>query len=272
MKLGKPKAIFLFTSSSAVSNALMNALNQNTHFTSEVYLLKNLPANLNLTNYDLVFIDYLYTSTPNLDKVTPMIEEAKAKNIPVIITITYYMTNPTNINLTQHPWIRQYWSSISPENAVNLVKYMAVNFLGANDTYTAPINLTKVGIYHPDTSQIFSNLTSYLKWYTKYNASKPTMGLMFGEASYNKADTISVDALIRGLEARGYNVIPYFLDHETYPLGQADIQTFLVANGTFLPDLIVHYRAAGWDMIRSYNDTMAELISMDVPIIKALIL
>ena len=49
-----------------------------------------------------------------------------------------------------------------------------------------------------------------------------------------------------------------------------DINKFLVANGTFLPDLVIHYRAAGWDMIRSYNESMAELISMDVPIIKAL--
>ena len=42
LKLGKPKAIFLFTSASAISNALMNALDQNPHFTSEIYLLKNI--------------------------------------------------------------------------------------------------------------------------------------------------------------------------------------------------------------------------------------
>lgn len=269
-KLGKPKAVFLFTSSSAISNALMNALDQNTHFTSEVYLLKNLPANLNLTKYDLVFIDYLYTSTPNLDKITPLIEEAKAKDIPVIITTTYYMLNPTNVNSTKLSTIRQYWTNISPENAKNMIKYLAVNFLGTKDTYQAPITLIKVGVYHPDAGKVFSNLTSYLAWYKKYNPNKPTVAVMFGEFSYNKADTAAVDALIRGFEARGYNVIPYFLDHETYPLGQVDINTFLVYNGKFLPDLVVHYRAAGWDMIRPYNDTMAELLSMDVPIIKAL--
>jgi len=269
-KLGKPKAVFLFTSSSAISNALMNALDQNPHFTSEVYLLKNLPANLNLTNYDLVFIDYLYTSTPNLDKITPLIEEAKAKNIPVVITITYYMSNPANVDLTQHPWIRQYWSNISPENAKNMVKYLAVNFLGATDTYQDPVTLLKEGIYHPDTDQIFSNLTSYLNWYTEYNTNKPTVAVLFGQFSYNKADTAAVDALIRGFEAKGYNVIPYFFDHETYPEGQPKMDTYLVKDGKFLPDLIIHYRAAGWDMIRSYNDTMAELILMNVPIIKAL--
>ncbi|MDP1553654.1 MAG: cobaltochelatase subunit CobN, partial [Methanobacteriaceae archaeon] len=247
LSLGKPKAIFLFTSTSAISNALMNALEANPHFTSEVYLLKDMPANLNLTNYDLVFFDYLWTSSANLARVTPLIEEAKNANIPVIVTVTYYMTNPTNINLTQHPWIRQYWTSISPENAVNLLKYMAVNFLGATDTYKAPATLTKVGIYHPDTTQIFSNLDSYLSWYTRYDPTKPTVALMFGEAVYNKANTLAVNAIIQGLESRGYNVIPYFLDHETYALGKVDINTFLVANGTFLPDLVIHYRAAGWD-------------------------
>ena len=270
LSLGKPKAIFLFTSASAISNALMNALEMNPHFTSDVYLLKDMPVNLNLTNYDLVFFDYLWTSSPNLARVNPLIEEAKNANIPVIVTVTYYMTNPTNINLTEHPWIRQYWTSISPGNAVNLIKYMAVNFLGATDTYQAPANLTKVGIYHPDTNQIFSNLDSYLTWYTRYDPTKPTVALMFGQAVYNKANTLSVNAIIQGLESRGYNVIPYFLDHETYVLGQVDINTFLVANGAFLPDLVIHYRAAGWDMIRSYDETMAELIAMNVPIMKAL--
>lgn len=269
-KLGKPKVVFLFTSSSAVSNTLMNALDQNAHFTSEVYSLKNLPAGLNLTKYDLVFIDYLYTSTPNLDKITPLIEEAKAKDIPVVITTTYYMENPTNVNSAKLSVIRQYWTNISPENVKNMLKYMAVNFLGVKDTYQAPGTVVKVGIYHPDADKVFSNLTSYLGWYKKYNSKKPTVAVMFGEFSYNKADTAAVDALIRGFEAKGYNVIPYFLDHETYPLGQVDINTFLVYKGKFLPDLVVHYRAAGWDMIRSYNDTMAELISMNVPIIKAL--
>jgi len=269
-KLGKPKVVFLFTSSSAVSNTLMNALDQNTHFTSEVYLLKNLPAGLNLTKYDLVFIDYLYTSTPNLDKITPLIEEAKAKDIHVIITTTYYMSNPTNVDLTKLSAIRQYWTNISPENVKNMLKYMAVNFLGVKDSYQSPATVVKVGIYHPDADKVFSNLTSYLAWYKKYNSNKPTVAVMFGQFSYNKADTAAVDALISGFEAKGYNVIPYFLDHETYPLGQVDINTFLVYKGKFLPDLVVHYRAAGWDMIRSYNDTMAELISMNVPIIKAL--
>ena len=137
-KLGKPKAVFLFTSSSAISNTLMNALDQNTHFTSEVYLLKNLPAGLNLTKYDLVFIDYLYTSTPNLDKITPLIEEAKAKNIPVIITTTYYMSNPTNVDSAKLSAIRQYWTNLSPENAKNMIKYISVNFLGVKDTYQGP--------------------------------------------------------------------------------------------------------------------------------------
>ena len=270
LQLGKPKVIFLFAGASSISSALMNALDQNPHFTSEVCLIKNMPANLNLTNYNLVFVDYLYSSTPNVDALKLLIEEAKAKNIPVIVTTTSGMGNPTNVNLTQHSWIRQYWTNISPENGLNLVKYLAVNFLGANDTYQAPVNLTKVGIYHPDGNQIYSNLSSYLAWYSKYNPLKPTVAVMFGEAVYNKANTMAVDALIRGLESRGYNVIPYFLDHETYPLGKVDINKFLMANGKFLPDLVIHYRAAGWDMIRSYNETMAELISMDVPIIKAL--
>ncbi|MEN6293338.1 MAG: cobaltochelatase subunit CobN, partial [Methanobacterium sp.] len=268
-KLGKPKVVFLFTSSSAISNALMNALNENQHFTSEVYLLKNLPANIKITDYDLVFIDYLASSTPNLEKVKVLIEEAKAKNIPVIITKNYDIPDQIDI-ISTHPWIRNYWSDICPENAKNMIKYIAVKFLGANDTYQAPITLTKVGIYHPDAGKIFSNLTSYLAWYKKYNKDNPTVAVMFGQASYNKANTASVDALIRGFEAKGYNVIPYFLDHETYALGKVDINTFLVSNGVFLPDLVIHYRAAGWDMIKSYNETMAELIAMNVPIIKAL--
>jgi cobaltochelatase CobN len=147
----------------------------------------------------------------------PLIEEAKAANIPVIVTITYYMDSPTNVNLTQHPWIRQYWTNISPENGKRLVQYLAVNFLGVSGTTQPPITLVKEGIYHPDAQQIFTNLDSYLNWYTRYDLNKPTVAVMFGQFSYNKADTAAVDALIRGFEEKGFNVIPYFLDHETYP-------------------------------------------------------
>jgi cobaltochelatase CobN len=285
-KLGKPKVLFLLGGLGGTSDiypALIDAINNRHDIESTIVRKNAIPAGLNFKNFDLIFVDAIWPSTPNYENLKALLQDAMAHNVIVANRAPYNIPwqEVGNVNMTVHAWIPTYWTntnqyktSTSVHNMNNLIDYLCVKFLGLTSINTggnpkAPITLPKEGIYHPDASSYFTNLNSYLSWY-KYNSSKPTVALCIGQTVYNNLDSAVVDKLIRAFEALGYNVVPYFYDHEGTAQGEPKVDTYLIKNGKCIADLIIHYRAAGWNTVLPSEDVITELERLNVPIIKAL--
>lgn len=283
----KPKVLFLLGGlggTTATSNPLLSAINNRTDIQSTI-VSKNNCSMINFNNYDLIFIDAIWPKTPDYLSLKERINEAMKNNVTVVTRAIYSIADwkeVGNVNMKVHSWIPSYWTNInvymtpiSIHNANNLIDYLATNFLNLKSINPEgkslkPISLPKEGIYHPDYSNFFSNLSSYLDWYKNYDVNKPTIAICFGEASFNNLDTLTIDSLIEQIENKNINVIPYFYNHEGRQYGQPNVEKFLMVNGTSPVDLIIHYRAAGWNTEYSHENVTAELEKLNVPIVKAL--
>ncbi|MEN4019005.1 MAG: cobaltochelatase subunit CobN [Methanobacterium sp.] len=262
-ELGKPKALFLFHSS--INPIFATALVDCGFLESDMRLISNLPDRI--TDYDLVFIDWLWGKTSNLDRIRTLMNEAIGKKIPVIVT-RHWTTLPEGVihahGHKEHQWIRDYWTNMSSANSKELLKYLGNRFLGLNvGEPQAPVTVIKTGIYHPRATQLFGSLDDYLEWYGPTEGKK-TVGILFHANDYLTGDLEAVNALIKDFENKGIKVIPYFYEHE----GKPDINKFLMKNGRSAVDAIVHYKMFGWSPKSSSEDVVVELEKLGVPIIK----
>ncbi|MEA1943761.1 MAG: cobaltochelatase subunit CobN, partial [Euryarchaeota archaeon] len=220
----EPAVIFLL--GAAPSPKFVDAVKDCDYLKSDIYLIENLPDDIDLTSYDLVFIDWLWKMTPNLERLTSLIDLAKADDVTVIVRKTYYIAPPEeigNVDPGEHPWIGEYWENINDENARNLLIYLGANFLGLAGVPEEPVTLPHEGIYHPDAERVFGDLGSYLEWYD-YDPDKPTIGILFHETNYIKRGPDVEDSLIRAFEERGVNVVAYYYPHS----GRPDLDNFLI--------------------------------------------
>ena len=186
-----------------------------------VYNNYNVPLDLNLTTYDVIFASRLYTE-PIQNVVVPILDAAKEHNVSVICT---HPAELSNIDLVEHPYIMQYWGSRNTRNMERLLFYLGVEFCGLDGVIEEPSVIPNKGIYHPDTNRIFDSLNEYLEWYENdtgthhiYNPDNLTLGLVFWKERYGTGEIGVVDKFIRETEARGANVIaaypPYLLFEE----------------------------------------------------------
>ena len=246
-------------------------VNYTTHLTTP-----SLPSNLNFTNQNLVVLD-LY-----MDSYVPVVEgavnEAKKNNATVIILspLTNTSQKLSTVNLTQHPYITQYFDNGGLENEKRLLQYIMINFFGLNETVRPPVTIPVTGIYHPDSGVPFANVTDYLQWYQsdgthhKYDPDKPTVGIVFQRDSYTKSSTSWVDSLIHKLEAQGINCVAEFGmlgDSLTIIMNTTNLKTNLPI------DLLISAKSY---RLRSYSNESLEkgvdyLNALNVPVINAVI-
>nr|CBH37639.1 hypothetical secreted protein, CobN/magnesium chelatase family [uncultured archaeon] len=214
----EPKMAFFSISDGDIF--LIKRAAENIGLNVSVYSNYNVPLDLNLTTYDVIFASRLYTE-PIQNVVVPILEAAKEHNVPVICTYAEF----GNINLTEHPYIGQYWGSRNTKNMERLLVYLAVEFCGLEGVIEEPSTIPNEGIYHPDTDRIFDGLSEYLDWYENdtgahhvYNPDNLTLGLVFWKERYGTGEIGVVDKFIRETEVRGVNIIaaypPYLLFEE----------------------------------------------------------
>lgn len=264
-ELGKSKALFLFHTS--INPVFATAVVDCNFKISDIRLISNLPANF--TDYDLVFVDWMWGRTPNLDRIRTLMREAIGNGTHVIVTRTW-TTLPEGVihahGHREHQWIRDYWTNMSSTNSRELLRYLGDRFLKLNVGQPhAPVPIKKTGIYHPGTMQLFDSLDDYLNWYGPTEGKK-TVGILFHANDYLVGDLEAVDALIKDFENKGIRVIPYFYEHE----GKPDIDKFLMKNNKSAVDAIIHYKMFGWSPKSSSEDVAAALEKLGVPIIKGM--
>jgi cobaltochelatase CobN len=232
-----------------------------------IYRTKSIPDNLSLSTQDVIFTDTA-VGLDTLSEIEQAVNDAKEQNNASVISLGKpphdYLAN---VNSTDHPWIKQYWANGGFENIKRLLAYLGVNFCGLNATIQEPIVLPKDFIYHPDSVEIFKNLTEYLAWYGNdigthhlYDPSKPTVGIRTFKAMYAVGHTEVPDALVRGFEARGVNVIPIC----EWRLNT----TFYIVNDTSIVDTIISIKSFRMNY-GSPEKGIADLERINVSVLKA---
>ena len=266
-KLGKHKVLFILNSANP---KFIDAVKECDYLAITVYSAKKLPDTIKVRDYDMIFVDWLSSGSSNSKKIEGWLNEAAKNDKLALITIHYAMSLSKQVIIangsTQYRDIRDYWSNMNNINSKELLKFIGVKFFALKDLGQpqAPVAVKKEAIYHPKASKLFDSLADYDKWYT-YKSGKPTVGIIFHETDYKNGDFTTVDALIRAFENKGYNVIPYFYQHD----GRPNINKYLMRNGKSAVDLIIHYKMFGWSTKSTPEEIQADLKKLDVPVLKA---
>lgn len=176
----------------------------------------NQAAETDLTSFDIIALYHV----PYRPDIQERLDEANSTSRTVYISGGSFLWE-VNVdqNIGTHVY-KEYWISSGVENHRNLLTYLAVTLMDAEEEVTPGIKLSRSGIFHPDYKSefqpcndgLFKNITSYMEWYNgtgKYHPGKPTVGLTLSgyyyANGYNLADWI---VIIREFESRGVNVIP----------------------------------------------------------------
>ena len=93
------------------------------------------------------------------------------------------------------------------QNFQNLFLFLSDTYFGTDHGHEAPAPLPWEGIYHPDVSD-GAEVDSYIAH--RFQAGRPSIGLLFYRAHWMSGNLLPIDALIRSLESKGANVLPVF--------------------------------------------------------------
>ncbi len=218
---------------------------------------------LNLSSYDLIFLEMIGSEAATL--LQQPIAEAKARGIPVVILNSEGYDSLGNVNLSDHPFIQQYWDYGRVENMRRMLSYLAANFCGLDIVVDEPLPAPGEYIYHPDYPDLFENLSSYLDWYGnksgyQFNRSHPSIGVI---SYYQDLDHADRAALVRALERRGANVIDLGFS------SPSSLQDFFRQNNSTIVDALILTKS----FRISYGDPdqgIADLEELNVPVLRGM--
>ncbi len=263
-KEDRPKVVFIIGGESYLPMFIKAGKDCSLNVT--VYSSKRLPSELNLTTYELIFLQMIGAG---ITQIEPAINEAKEKGIPVMIIHPGVYGYLGTINMTEHPWVEEYWDNAGIENLRRLLTYIGVKFCGVDAIIEEPLSTPLEGIYHPDSDKLFENLTEYIGWYNatgKYHPNKPTIGIVFYDSHYKTGDINIENRIIRELEEREVNTIPTFLYYKNPDV----INKFFIRGNETIVDAIVSIRCFRF-YGRAPEKGILELKRLDVPVINAII-
>ena len=217
----------------------------------------------NLSSYGLIFLEML--GADDVSRLKPLIDDAKKSGIPVIVLNSRGYEGLGNVNLSDHPNIQKYWDYSGVENMRRLYYYLAASILGMNVNVEDPVPTPKEYIYHPDSAEIFDNISLYLDWYEHksghhYNRSAPTIGIL---SYYADRGQIDIKSLILALERKGANVIDLGFSNTS------SLRRFFFKNGTSIVDAVILTKS----FQVNYGDTdqgISDLEDLNVPVLRAI--
>lgn len=216
---------------------------------------EKIPADINLTNYDVVFVCGWNTGAPGLQSKLDA-----AKQYTNVIVINPGALSSGNIDLNSYPEITKYWTYPTANNLRNLIIYLGIKFCGLNATVGTPETMPSIGIYHPDAPILFENQTDYLEWYKNadtnytYDPTKTTVGIITSRSHITSNNTKATDHIIKALEEKGCNVIA------VYGSSDWDVDKFFAKDGKSLVDVII-------SIMYNVQNEATNFTFLDVPIL-----
>lgn len=106
-----------------------------------------------------------------------------------------------------------YYRNLTVNNMINMVRLAVQRHMDPSVTVREVETLPQVCIHHPDASETFDDPKAYKKWVmtrSGANVSNPWVGIMFYVNTLKEGQVEAADALIKKLEAAGFNVMPCF--------------------------------------------------------------
>jgi len=118
-------------------------------------------------------------------------------------------------------------------NLTHALRYLIQSLYKLDTGAEEPEVIALEGIFHPATTEVFSSLTSYLQWYSKYKNCQEGiwLGLLTHRSNWVSRDLAVETAIIAELEILGFNLIPVF----TYGSSNPELKT------KDFPDMIKSY-------------------------------
>ena len=165
--------------------------------------------------------------------------------------------------------IDAYYKTRVPENLKNMVLYALRKDFGFGVPVEEPVGLPESGIYESREKKEYTNFDVYQKALERRDnrpgkGGRPWVGVLFYRTSIESAQTEPVDAVIRSLEASGFNVLAAY----AYPT-EAAIRNIFLAPGVPKIRLLV---ALGAKMSQNAEAVIPLLNRLGVPVINAVAL
>ncbi len=109
--------------------------------------------------------------------------------------------------------IQAYYKNISVPNIQNMIYRIVHEEFNSSISYQKVQRRPKVGIYHPQAEQIFTDFSEYRSWYEqehKTSSKRPWLGMMFYSSSLIAGQRNCMDKLIQKVEQADWNVAACF--------------------------------------------------------------
>ncbi|HPA13697.1 MAG TPA: cobaltochelatase subunit CobN [Desulfobacterales bacterium] len=172
-------------------------------------LEKNPAAKEFITGSSVVFVNVMMTELADF-----MVKEQ------LMAGRTVYALNPpgdpealTEKGYIFDPEIMDYYHNMTVGNMIHMVRMAVRRHIDPTVTFEALERLPEACIYHPDGPEKFQDVKSYRNWYAgrkNHRLQNPWVGFMFYNNNLKVGQVEAADAMIRKLEASGFNVLPCF--------------------------------------------------------------
>lgn len=239
---GRPRIACVFSRTSEVAS--MTSVSGNSTIQSmmdiSVYLGRsNEDLSFNLDGNDVILLSNL--DAPVVEAIRDTVEDARDNGSvviacgPLVESYNLHTVDPSDPAVAE---IAAYLEYPSDTNFENLARYIGVTYCNITTDVAPPQERPVYGIYHPDAPNIFATSAEYLDWYSasgRYDATRPTVGIITGEYKYMDRDGPMIDALVRSFEEKDVNVIVATYHYKD----PVRIGYFLDNNGAVLIDTAV---------------------------------
>ena len=164
--------------------------------------------------------------------------------------------------------IGSYYNNAGRDNYRNMMLFIANDFLGlSNEQAQNPIIIPKVGLYHyayqgqvTDQEQAFFD-------YLAPKENQPVIAIGMHKSVVDYEQQQIVDAMIKGLEAKGAKALGFFFEGEDEAMNYTDLLSIEDEAGNIIPrvDLLINYRS-----LHFVEKRRGEFERLGVPVLHAI--
>ncbi len=194
---------------------------------------------------------------------------AQYPNVPVI-SLGDLLNKQMNQGLpkAQATKIASYYNNAGRKNYRNMMVYIASDFLKvSSEIAKAPIVVPNVGLYHYDFPGLVTSDEAAFFKYLDIQEIQPVIAIGIHRSVVDYEQQQIVDAVLKGLEAKGAKALAYFFEGKDEVKNFTDLLSVAGADGeqTSRVDLLINYRSLHFVAKRR-----AEFEKLGVPVLHAL--
>lgn len=150
----------------------------------------------------------------------------------------------TTVNEKYAAIVQAYLTIGGKENVKNALYFLLKEILGAKVSVNVPQAVAWQGIYVPQKDIVLERIEEYLTNPALYQGERKTIGILFSRSNWINHDTRIVDALVKEIQACGYNALPVFsVDRYDPKNGRQDniavIENYFIKNKQPLIDALI---------------------------------